>query len=148
MFTVASGTLEPTATYQRRSWAWVSNGTGEAVNEHTGEVIPCLGVLTIKVQHRDRRECRGGWWGVPRSCEIDSYAVQEAEPQFPGCVAYLLLNLTDASHREPYLVHVRGYDTCRCKAGSCKVDNCKHRAALEALLAEGLLDPAPLEAVA
>lgn len=127
----STGVLPPTRTYHRRSWVWLTNGSGEVDHPLTGEILPGLGKLTIKLQHSRN--------GVRRNVEIDTYAVDEVEPQYPGCRAFVLLNLSDPQQREPYLVHVGGVDTCRCRAGLCRVDNCKHRDACEALIEEGLI---------
>lgn len=139
MVNVITGDLGPTATYQRRSFAWVSNGSGFVSHERTladgeqiEEVVPALGKLTIKVQHAKGCGCQ---------CEIDTYAVEEVAPEQIGTRLFVLLNLSDPSQREPYRVTVGGMNRCRCQAGVCKVPSCKHRDACAALVAEGAFEP-------
>ena len=150
MLTVLSGTLEPTATYCRRSWVWLSTGSGEAVVPRTGEVVPCLGLLWITVQHRPRR-----WYELPHTTgtlpayfakkpagvEVDQYAVEELEPEQPGTRLFALLNIHDREQGEPYRVTVGGVNRCRCLAGVCRVPSgCKHRSAVIALIEAGALE--------
>lgn len=126
--------LEPTPTYAARACVWVSLGTGEVeVKDAAGGWgrVPADGKLTVKVQ-------RGHGYGL--ACELDTYAVSEEPSAYPGVRRFLLLSLTDPGQREPYAVQVGGVDTCRCKAGRCKVADCKHRSAVEAVIAEGGLE--------
>lgn len=126
-----TGDLGPTATYARRSFAWVPAVNGMIAHRRPGgefEVLPALGKLTIKLQHGRRCGCK---------CELDTYAVEEeVEPEEPDTRLFVLLNLTDASQREPYKVTVGGENKCRCIAGCVKrIESCKHRDSL-AVLAE------------
>lgn len=174
-----TGDLGGTATYASRSYAWVSLGTGEVTFDRqlpptevvleSGEVvtvpgavaretIPALGKLTIKVQSRSRRytEMAVPAWaapyyrpGKPTVYEVDTYAVEEAQPEEPGTRLFVLLNLTDPVQREPYKVTLGGMNRCRCMAGQCRVaSGCKHRDALAALIEQGAFDdaePPPLD---
>jgi hypothetical protein len=129
MLSILTGDLGPTATYSRRSFAWVSNGSGE-VDMPDGEIVPGLGKLTIKLQHGRRCGCK---------CELDTYAVGEVEPEEIGTRLFLLLSLTDADQREPYSVTIGGANRCRCLAGIVDRYACKHRDALAALIEAGEL---------
>lgn len=132
MLTVLSGDLGPTATYSRRSFAWISNGSGE-VDMPDGEIIPAIGKLTLKLQHGKGRGLK---------CELDTYAVAEAEPEELGTRLFVLLNLTDPTQEKAYLVTVGGVNKCRCIAGLVGHYQCKHEAALSLLVADGILEPA------
>lgn len=138
MCCVITERLPPTRTYAKRSIAWVSNGSGFVLHkrisdtgEITEEMIPAHGKLTIKLQHAKGYGCK---------CEIDTYAVAETESDHVGCRAFMLRNLTDPEQGDPYLTHVGGVNICRCLAGQCKVDNCKHRDACELLIELGAFD--------
>ena len=124
--------LEPTPTYAARACVWVTLGTGEVeVKDAAGGWgrVPADGKLTVKVQ-------RGHGYGL--ACELDTYAVSEEPSAYPGVRRFLLLSLTDPGQREPYAVQVGGGAAagCRCRAGRCGAD-CKHAAAVAAVLAEG-----------
>ena len=110
------GDLQPTLTYARREWEWVPTGDGD-------------GVLTIRLWKGERAGSK---------CESDTYQVQEEHS--PGCRgrSFLLLNLTDESQSDVYRCVVGGpYQHCTCTAGSVKrIESCKHRDALKAMLAE------------
>lgn len=136
MLTILSGDLSPTPSYARRSWCWVSNGTGEVVLP-SGEVIPGLGVLTIKVQHARKYGAK---------CEVDSYVVVEADPAQPGCRTYWLLNITDRDQFQPYECSVGQVCRCRCKAGACH-KACKHEDSIAAAERAGAFDAAQMATV-
>jgi hypothetical protein len=142
MLTIYRGELAPTLTYARRELVWVTLGTGCVTLTRTlpsGEVveetIPALGKLTIKQQ-----KARSG---AGRAIEVDTYAVQQLDPEHPGTRLYALLNLTDPEQGEPYLVTVGGVNLCRCQAGRCRLPGCKHRDALLHLENAGYLDTTP-----
>lgn len=133
---IASGDLGATKTYAKRPWYWATFGTGEVWNPRTGEVLPGLGVATIKVQWAEG--C--GRFGKGVKCEVDSYCVQELPPEEPGTRLFALHNMTDASQGELYKVTIGGANKCRCQAGKCKVEVCKHRDFIKAGIKEGLFD--------
>lgn len=185
---ILTGRLDPTPTYAAREWAWVSLGTGEVTIDREVEtvlpdgevrvvtkpaVIPGLGKLSIRLQHRNReygvqhvgssaprrRRRRKGdvpeqylsvptlWAGPPRKWECDVYCVQELPAEQPGTRLFALENLLDpeAQVYGPYKVTVTvgGVETCKCKAGLCRLDDCKHRSACVALLEAGVFDDLP-----
>lgn len=131
--------LSPTRSYSSRVVVWHTDGTGEAVRPD-GEVVPCLGLLTIRLKKAQR-------WGAP--VIQNTYAVQEAAPEQVGTRLFLVLSVTNQEQKEPYRVTVGGRHSCRCKAGTCKVPSvpdetmgCRHRDALAALIEDGALVPA------
>jgi hypothetical protein len=129
--------LPPTATYRRRSFVYIADGSGFVCVPDSDETVPGLGKLTIRLR-KARSE-------VGKE-EIDSYAVAELPAEYPGTRLFLLLNLSDPSQGEPYKVTVGGVNLCRCQAGRCKVPSgCKHRDALARVIELGGLDPADSE---
>ena len=127
MVTLTTGELAPTATYSHRLYVWFSTGTGE-VEMPSGEIVPAIGKLTIKLR-------KGKGWNC--NVELDTYAVEEVEPEEFGTRLFVLLNLTDPEQPEPYRVTVGGTNRCRCMAGKCKVPDCKHRSAIAAIIEDG-----------
>lgn len=128
MLTITTNELPPTLTYSHRSYVWFSLGTGEVVMPN-GEVVPALGKLTIKLRQGRRRNCK---------VELDTYAVDEVEPEQFGTRLFVLLNMTDPEQPEPYRVTVGGMNQCRCMAGKCRnFSGCKHRDAMNDLIAAG-----------
>lgn len=110
--------LGPTASYAVREAIWQPTAGGE-------------GLLTICL-----RKSAGG-------CEERAvYAVQEdREQEAPhGWRAFLLLKTTDPREGEVYgvVAGTKGM-RCTCKAGSVRRHECRHEAALKALLQEGVL---------
>ena len=120
-----SGTLGPTATYQRRSWLWIPGGDPAS---------DPLGQLTIQLQHGNRAGCK---------VESDTYWVEEVEPERGPGRAFLLLNKTDPDQPDVYRVEIlddERMDWCKCKATQCKVPSkCKHTAACRHLITEGII---------
>lgn len=110
--------LEPTATYARREAAWIPGAE------------PGEGVLEVW-QWRGRR--------AGSKVEFDRYEVQPDEPIGVYGRAFLLLNTTDPEQPDVYRCVVGPNPTCTCKAGLCRVDVCKHRDALAALINDGVL---------
>lgn len=122
-------TLPATATYAGRAWAW---------EPAPGAAAGRLGDLTIRLVH-----ARGG------KVEESTYAVEDGG-DLPGLMgrAFTLTNLTDPAAR-PYEVVLGPLGRCGCDAGGFRAKSpgslgCKHRDALAALAAAGLLpDPGP-----
>lgn len=111
--------LPPTRAYARRRAEWTRGRAGE-------------GRLVITLWKTDRPDC------VP---EEDGYGVQ-AEAAAVGQIgrSFLLLNETDAEQPDVYRTVVGRDPTCTCKAGLCRVPGgCKHRDALAAVVAAGLV---------
>jgi hypothetical protein len=140
MLTILTGDLEPTATYKRRQWCWVSNGSG-FVDTPSGELIPAMGKLTIKLQKGER---------VGSKVETDTYAVQELPAEVVGTRLFGLLSLTDPTQPEIYKTTIGGRNLCRCMAGQCRVvsdagHGCKHRDSVEAAEAAGAFDETDVE---
>lgn len=134
--TIETGELPDTATYYSRVFVWVSDGSGEAVMPD-GEIVPSLGKLTLRLK-RSRR------WDA--QVETATYAVQEVDAEEPNTRLFLLLKLNTRVREEPYKVTLGGSNTCRCKAGRCRVPavekvtaGCKHRDAVAALIRLGVL---------
>lgn len=125
--------LGPTRTYGRRSACWIPvDETDERWDGRTGSLI-------TNVQKAA---------GYGRRCEVDSYAVEEV-PLEPGehGRAFLLVKTDprtdDPAADEVYrcVVNDRG-GRCTCKAGSCRVEVCKHRDALALVISYDVL-PTP-----
>lgn len=111
--------LPATSTYARRRAEWTRGRPGE-------------GRLVITLWKTDRPDC------VP---EEDEYGVQ-AEAAAVGQIgrSFLLLNETDDEQPDVYRAVVGRDPTCTCKAGLCRVPGgCKHRDALAAVVAAGLV---------
>lgn len=115
--------LEPTATYCRREIQFFpADDTSD-------------GILIIRQWFRSFRR------GTQRlNQESDLYQLIEADPP-PGVMAraFALLNIADDSQELPYKVLVGRNRSCTCKGGRCKVPECKHESACEALIREGVL---------
>lgn len=142
-----TGDLAPTATYKKRSWLYVPHASGEVVFAKLGtdgkalrddagkvvtETIPGKGLLTIKVQHARGYGCK---------CEVDSYVLDQVEPEHPGTRCFWLLNVSDPTQEQPYVVTLGGIERCRCTAGICLVPTgCKHTHAVQAMLDLGIFD--------
>lgn len=118
--------LAPTRTYARRSCLWVP------VDPTHPQWDGRCGTLTIKLQHSKSK--------AGAEVEIDTYAVEEQPPQ-PGLMgrSFLLLNLTDDTQEDVYEVCLGPVSLCKCKAGKCRLPACKHRDALESVIAYGEL---------
>lgn len=115
---LASGSLPDTRAFTDRAWAWVPSTEP-----------PADGRLTIR-----QRKTRGR-----RLHEIDSYLVAEQEPQ-PGIMGRVfLVAKQNGANAEVYQTIVGPLSFCDCTASRCHVPNCKHRDALAALVAEGVL---------
>lgn len=118
--------LPRTRTYARRSCLWVPVDPTHPLWDGR------CGTLTIKLQHsKERAGC---------TVELDTYAVEEQPPQ-PGVMgrSFLFLNLTDPTQEDVYEVCLGPVNLCKCKAGKCRLPACKHRDALEAVIAYGEL---------
>jgi hypothetical protein len=115
-------TLEPTATYSRRRIGWFP----------AAFAADRLGTLRVVLELEGRSK---------DACEVDCYAVDEVEPRLSQIRTFLLLNETDAEQEQPYEVTtVSGVVVkCTCRAGKCRIPDCKHSSAIQRLLSEGLL---------
>lgn len=118
--------MKPTATYARRSCLFIPVDTS-----HPSWDGRCC-TITIKLQHAKNK--------AGANVELDTYAVEEVPP-FPGQPGrtFQFLNLTDPKQPDVYEVCMGPINTCKCKAGNCRVPVCKHRSALEEVLAYGEL---------
>lgn len=118
--------MPPTATYGRRALLWVP-----VDHTHPAWDGRC-GTLTIKLQHAKYR--------AGANVELDTYAVEE-QPEQPGLPgrSFLVLNLTDPEQEDVYEVCLGPVNLCKCKAGKCRVPDCKHRSALAAVIEFGEL---------
>ena len=118
--------LPRTRTYARRSCLWVPVDPTHPLWDGR------CGTLTIKLQHSKSK--------AGAEVEIDTYAVEEQAPQ-PGVMgrSFLFLNLTDDTQEDVYEVCLGPVNLCKCRAGKCKLPDCKHRSALEAVIAYGEL---------
>lgn len=126
----ARGELLPTATYSHRSWQWRADIAVHLVTRD--------GTLTI-LQTRGRRVLR---------TEVSHYAVQAEHDEYlpAGVRAFLLENELEPDEFGPFrcVVGEMG-ESCGCEAGWLDrrrevPTGCKHRAALGAMLAEGVFD--------
>jgi hypothetical protein len=120
-----TGTLPATATYASRSYVWFPATPGVYPDGR-------IGTLHITLQ----RSARPG-----AKVEHDSYAVAELrDVSVPGKVSVFTLrnNATGDSYRCAFWVGAVGVAACTCKASTCGSD-CKHLAALAALLKDGVL---------
>ena len=104
---------------------------GALAGAEATRTIEADGLLTISVS-------KAASYGCVR--DVTTYALLEEAPHHPGTRFFSLLKVYAAVQDEPYAVQVGGVDTCRCKAGRCKVADCKHRSAVEAVIAEGGLE--------
>jgi hypothetical protein len=124
------GELAPTTTYDRREWQWYPASDSSYLVDRDGS-------LMLAVTH-GRRVIR---------TEIDWYAVQEEHDRGlpPGIRSFLLENEFDPDPDGPFRCVVGGMvEMCGCEAGRVdrrRVDptSCKHRDALRALVAEGVI---------
>lgn len=123
--------LGPTATYRRRRAGWFP-GRGDRGDDR-------IGTLRIVLQKGKQ----------PRdSDDVDEYGLQEElGTDVPlGARSFLLRNDTDFEQPDVYrAVIYPAFPTasqCTCRAGSCRLD-CKHTAAMAAIVAAGLLPPSP-----
>lgn len=118
--------MKPTATYARRSCLFIPVDTS-----HPSWDGRCC-TITIKLQHSKNK--------TGAKIELDTYAVEEQPPQpgLPGR-SFLFLNLTDPKQDDVYEVSMGPINLCKCKAGKCRVPVCKHRSALEEVMAYGEL---------
>lgn len=115
---LASGSLPDTLAFTDRAWAWVPSAEP-----------PADGRLTIR-----QRKTRGR-----RLHELDTYLVQEQEPQ-PGIMGRVFLVAKQTgTNAEVYHTIVGPLSFCDCTAARCHVPNCKHRDALTVMIAEGVL---------
>jgi hypothetical protein len=110
---MTSGELPDTLTHTERSWVWVP-----------GDGVLCDGKLTIR-----QRRTRGG-----RRLELDTYLVQEQAARVGVMGRVFLVAKQSGENAEVYETVIGPQMLCNCKAGSCKVPNCKHRDALAAVL--------------
>lgn len=128
---MVTGSLEPTATYQRRDWIWIPAAPGAFADGR-------IGSLTIILQHSRKVNARQ---------ETDTYGVDECHQtdRPAGARVFLLVNDTDPDQPDVYACTVgtddRGevHGRCTCRAGA-NGKECKHSSTLNALLEEGLLD--------
>jgi hypothetical protein len=72
-------------------------------------------------------------------CESDRYEFEEEPCAYPSCRSFLILNTTDADQPDVYRCRVGAYPACTCRAGLVNRYECKHKAALAALVREGEL---------
>jgi hypothetical protein len=116
-----TGSLPPTATYQRRDWVWLPASEGDYADGR-------LGTLTIVLQHSRRAGAKQ---------ESDSYGVDfESEPVAGRGTNFLLVNDTDAGQPDAYRVRIGPEVSCTCKAGKCRVP-CKHIDAILDVIEQG-----------
>lgn len=128
---MVTGSLEPTATYQRRDWIWIPAAPGVYDDDR-------IGSLTILLQKGKGGNCKP---------EVDTYGVQEDlhTDRPAGARVFLLRNDTDPDQPDVYACTVgadhRGeiHQRCTCRAGE-NGKACKHTAALLAMIEEGLFD--------
>lgn len=117
--------LAPTRTYARRSCLYVPVDP-----THPQWDGRCC-TITIKLQHSKSK--------AGAEVELDTYAVEEQPPQ-PGVGrTFLFLNLTDETQEDVYEVCLGPVNLCKCKAGRCRVPDCKHRSAIQAVIDYGEL---------
>lgn len=122
---VFEGRLEPTRTWARRWWKWF-----------VLPFAPCDGFLLVGQV-------------AEKSFELDEavYGVQEVPSRAFGYRTFAVKKLTAVTPEEALYttsVSARG-STCTCRAGQCRVDVCKHRSGLEAIIAAGILPRRPMQ---
>jgi hypothetical protein len=71
--------------------------------------------------------------------ERDTYRIEEEDAVGVMGRSFLVLNVHDDEQPDVYRTTVGPVSLCTCKAGLCKVPTCKHRDALAAAIAAGLL---------
>ena len=108
-----SGALQPTKTYARREFQWLPTADRE-------------GVLVI----RQRRTAGGRE-------DKDVYLVEEQTRHGSPYREFLVVNATDPDQPDAYQVTlIRGHVVgCTCMADRCKVPVCKHKDAIEMIVA-------------
>src|SRR5262249_7625814 len=131
---MCSGSLAPTASYARRDWVWMPADPAAWTDGR-------LGTLTLVMQHGRSR--------AGLKVEVDHYGVQEElELSLPaGVRAFLLENDSDPDEYGPFRCVVGSVkETCNCESGGFDRNRqpdrevgCKHRAALLALVTEGVI---------
>lgn len=126
--------LAPTATYRRRDAVWVPADPSDPLAYPDGRV----GTLTIIVQGSRRAGSK---------VQTDSYGVlEERDFELPdGVRSFVLENETDPDPYGPFRCIVGGMvEVCGCEMGwfdkpRISPTGCKHRAALAALVEEGVI---------
>lgn len=113
------GEMPDTLTLGWRKWVWLPTPA------YGGD-----GILTIS-----QRPLKGG------GSEVDVYGVEEAPPEHPSARTFVVVNLTDDTQEQPYKTTVGAVMRCSCEAGvkGVKRTSCKHRDALQAVIAAGCL---------
>lgn len=88
------------------------------------------GVLSLS-----QRPLKGG------GSDLECYAVEEVQPERFGTRCFLFVKLTDPDQERPYKCVVGREQSCTCDAGrkGFRRTSCRHRDALNALIAAGIL---------
>lgn len=121
-----SADLGPTLTYAKRSMCWIPLKPGVPHNSSED------GRLLVNQQVARGYGCK---------VDSDTYGLEE-QPQPIGRMGrvFLLVNLSDKTQEQPYEVYIgQPLNQCTCKAGKCKLEECKHRAACAYLVANDLI---------
>lgn len=113
------GELPDTLTFGWRKWLWVPTPG------HGGD-----GILSMS-----QRPLKGG------GSDLDSYGVEEVQPEHRGSRSFLFINLTDEEQEQPYRCTVGAVNQCSCDAGrkGFRRTSCKHRDATQAMIVAGVL---------
>lgn len=125
---ITTGELPPTLTFARRRWVWLP-----ATNAPDYR----LGTLHV-VQEATSRN------GRKRPAKVDAATygvVEDVDPQHPhpGVRVFMLVKDGSAAGEIYSVVVGESHASCSCVAAQCKVEVCKHRCGVRALLSEGLI---------
>lgn len=124
---IRKGTLEPTRTWCRRWWSFL-----------TSDMLPCDGILMV-----GQLKEKGG------SVDECTYGIEELPPINFGWRLFLVRKLEAdiGAEDEMYRTEIgpRGVSVCSCTAGKCRVEICKHRCAIAALIGAGVLPARELQ---
>jgi hypothetical protein len=117
------GEMAATRTYHRRWWLWIPAPRAESFDGYL-----LLGQVAAKSYQFDE----------------DTYAICEVKSVWPGARMFVVrkLGAEAGSDQEQYQTTFPAGgrpSICTCRAGLCKVEICRHRCGLAAVMAAGLL---------